>query len=100
MDMTDWVALVDKMLILWDPLSIMTIESIPVDEYSAYAYAVAKKALESEEPEEIVDFLSALRRDMFLLDPQPKIDNALAELLLDCKRECMPVRFVVSKEEK
>ncbi len=100
MEMTEWVALVDKLLLLWDPLQIMTIESIPEDEYSAYAYAVADKALQSEEPEEIVAFLSDLRRDMFLLDPAPKVDTALAELLLECKERCMPVRFVVSKEEK
>ncbi len=94
MEMTDWVSLVDKLLIVWDPLRVMDITSIPEDEYSAYAYSIAKKVLESEEPEEIVAFLTALRKDMFLLDSCEKIDTALAEALLRVKACCMPAHFV------
>lgn len=78
---------VDKILYNdWDPIGISELGG-PTDEYHGYLPQVFKRALSSEDPQEIAEYLTWVTVDRRGMSPAREHDVKIARLILASKRE-------------
>jgi hypothetical protein len=67
---------------VWDPIGVR-LSAAARDEYDPYADKVAEYLAEGQNAKKIADYLAKVRTTSIGLDPAPKQDMMVAELLID-----------------